>query len=105
MRFSACPSKEQGGDLGWIQRGETTTEFERQTFRLKPGLAGLPVESRFGFHIVHVDATETGAPLPFEDVATDIATRLELTQRHLVMQQYVQSLMARYSVEGLEPSA
>ncbi|MBD8526286.1 peptidylprolyl isomerase [Pseudomarimonas arenosa] len=102
MRFSACPSKEQGGELGWIERGQTTPEFERQVFRLKPGLAGLPVESRFGHHIVEVLALEKGALLDLDQVQSDIALRLDLAQRHSAMKQYVESLMARYSVEGLD---
>ncbi|MCB1553223.1 MAG: peptidylprolyl isomerase [Xanthomonadales bacterium] len=102
LRHSACPSKDDGGELGWIERGQTTPEFERQVLRLKPGLAGLPVESRFGFHVVEVEELQRGEPLAFEHVAHDIATRLELTQRHLLMRQYVQTLMTRYQVEGLD---
>ncbi|KZC43901.1 UNVERIFIED_ORG: rotamase, partial [Rhodanobacter sp. FW104-R5] len=52
MRHSDCPSKEQGGDLGWLQRGQTTPEFDRQIFRLREGLAAFPVESRWGYHVV-----------------------------------------------------
>ena len=102
MRFSACPSKDQGGELGWIERGQTTPEFERQVFRLKLGLAGLPVESRYGHHIVCVDSIEKGAPLDFDQVASDIALRLDLAQRQSAMKQYVDSLMALFPVEGLE---
>ena len=102
MRFSACPSKDQGGDLGWIQRGQTTPEFERQVFRLKPGLAGLPVESRYGHHVVCIDSVKKGDPLDFDQVASDIALRLDLAQRQSAMKQYVEDLMARYPVEGLD---
>ena len=102
MRFSACPSKDQGGDLGWIERGQTTPEFERQVFRLKLGLAGLPVESRFGHHIVLVEAIKKGEPLDLDQVRADIALRLDLAQRQLALKQYVESLMARYSVKGLD---
>ena len=48
MRYSRCPSKDQGGSLGWLQRGQTTPEFDRQVFRLGRGLAAYPIESRWG---------------------------------------------------------
>ena len=51
MRHSRCPSKDQGGYLGWLQRGQTTPEFDRQVFRLGRGLAACPIESRWGYHV------------------------------------------------------
>ena len=42
MRHSDCPSKDEGGDLGWLERGQTTPEFDRQVFRLRAGPRGVP---------------------------------------------------------------
>ncbi len=63
MRHSDCPSKDEGGELGWLERGQTTPEFDRQVFRLREGLAAFPVESRWGYHVVSVDAIESGEEL------------------------------------------
>ncbi len=51
-RFSACPSKEAGGDLGWIEPGQTVPEFEKRLLRRAPGLLEHPLESRYGLHVV-----------------------------------------------------
>ena len=51
-QHSACPSKEQGGELGIISKGQTVPEFESTLFKLDKGLAPSPIESRYGFHIV-----------------------------------------------------
>ena len=45
---SACPSKEVGGSLGQISRGQTVPEFERQVFTAEPGLLPRPIESQIG---------------------------------------------------------
>ena len=37
LRHSDCPSKDDGGELGWLERGQATPEFDRQVFRLREG--------------------------------------------------------------------
>jgi peptidyl-prolyl cis-trans isomerase C len=103
QRHSACPSRDGGGELGWLQRGDTTPEFERQLFMLKPGLAGLTVETRWGHHVVCVDAIERGEPLAFEEAAPRIAAYLETQARQNAIHQYLQILAERHGVAGLEP--
>jgi peptidyl-prolyl cis-trans isomerase C len=105
QRHSDCPSKDQGGELGWIGRGDTTPEFERQLFMLKPGLAGLTVESRWGHHVVMVDAIERGAMLNFEQAEPKIAAYLETQVRQNAIHQYLQILRERHGVRGLDEIA
>lgn len=102
LRHSDCPSREQGGELGWLQRGQTTPEFDRQLFRLRQGLAGFPVESRWGYHVVEVEAIEPGQPQAFEQVRQQIADYLELQGRQRDLQHYLQELQERHGVRGLE---
>lgn len=100
-RHSACPSRTNGGDLGWLQRGQTTPEFDRQIFRLREGLAGFPVESRWGYHVVSVDAIDAGTSLDFQAVHERISDYLELQRRQRDLHQYLQQLQQRHGVIGL----
>ncbi len=102
MRHSACPSRDQGGELGWIERGQTTPEFERQLYMLKPGLAGLTIESRYGHHVVQVDEIVRGAALSFEQAAGKIAAYLEAQVKQNALHQYLEILRERYPVIGLD---
>ncbi|MDE1893576.1 MAG: peptidylprolyl isomerase [Xanthomonadaceae bacterium] len=102
MRHSDCPSKEQGGALGWLQRGQTTPEFDRQIFRLREGLAAFPVESRWGYHVVAIDEIQAGEALEFEQVRVRISDYLELQVRQRELQHYLHELKQRHEVRGLD---
>lgn len=47
-------SASKGGDLGWINPGDTVPEFEKVMDALKPGETSAPVQSPFGWHLIQV---------------------------------------------------
>lgn len=102
LAHSACPSKEQGGALGQLSKGQTVPEFERQLFRQPQGLVSQPLESRYGFHLVYVDQRIEGLQLPYEAVAQDI--RRELYQRvwQKSVAQYLQTLVGAADIQGIQ---
>lgn len=52
---SADLSAAKGGDLGWVNPGDTVPEFERAMDALKPGEVSPPVRSPFGWHLIMVE--------------------------------------------------
>jgi len=49
---STCPSKSQGGDLGWFGPGKMVPAFESACKSLGVGSVSDVVSTQFGFHIV-----------------------------------------------------
>lgn len=45
-------SKNQGGDLGWIEKGVTDPAFENALFAMKKGEISAPVKTQEGYHII-----------------------------------------------------
>ena len=68
--YSDDPSAaNNGGDLGFVQRGQMVKPFEDAAFALtkKGDLAG-PVKTRFGYHIIRFEAHRAAGVKPFEAV-------------------------------------
>lgn len=66
---SACPSKTQGGDVGWFRRAGTMVEpFARAAFALKISEMSEPVKTPFGYHLILVTGRKPGREIKFEDV-------------------------------------
>lgn len=53
-QYSEDGSASNGGDLGWVNPGETVPEFEKVMNSLKPGDVSVPVKTPFGYHIIQV---------------------------------------------------
>ena len=47
-------SASKGGDLGWLDPGDTVPEFENAMNNLKPGEVSDVIQSPFGFHLIQV---------------------------------------------------
>ena len=72
-------AKTNGGDLGFITKGETVAEFSDAAFKLKPGeTTQTPVKTQFGYHIIKVDDRRMAPPPSFDEAKTQV--RRELAQ-------------------------
>jgi peptidyl-prolyl cis-trans isomerase SurA len=75
-QYTDGPGKTQGGLLGTFKKGELAPELERAVARLKPGQISEVIRSGAGFHIVKVDAVESGGYRPLADVQDEIRNQL-----------------------------
>jgi peptidyl-prolyl cis-trans isomerase D len=76
-QYSDDTTKDQGGDLGWIVRGQTVPEFEQAAFTLPVGSISDLVRTQYGFHIIHVIERQMARTQSFDEVKADIASALQ----------------------------
>lgn len=103
---SNCPSGAEGGDLGWLNREDCAPEFGAALFgrdEAESHVGVLPrlVNSRFGFHIVRIEAREAGVQQPFEAVRGAIAQSLSQQAYITALRQYLNLLVGAAVIEGL----
>lgn len=58
MRYSKCPSGQNGGELGYFGRGQMVPEFEKAAFGTPVGEVSAPVHTQFGWHLILVEDKE-----------------------------------------------
>ncbi|MBB3190382.1 peptidylprolyl isomerase [Halomonas cerina] len=101
QRHSVCPSKDQGGELGWLVPGQTVPEFDRALQRLPEGLYERPLASRYGWHVVSIDERVEGRELPYEAVADQVRHSLREQATRRALRHYLLALEAEIGVEGI----
>jgi peptidyl-prolyl cis-trans isomerase C len=52
-KFSLCPSKKKGGDLGEFRRGQMVKAFDDVVFKRPILKVHGPIKTKFGYHLIH----------------------------------------------------
>lgn len=68
LKYSSCPSKEQGGSLGEFTKGQMVPEFEAAAFSMEIDRVSDPIQTQFGYHIIKVTAKNEEALSTFDEV-------------------------------------
>lgn len=51
-KYSQCPSKKQGGNLGEFRRGQMVKAFDDVVFKQPVLTVHGPIKTQFGFHLI-----------------------------------------------------
>ncbi len=101
--LSNCPSKNMDGQLGQLMSGDTVPEFEAAMDRLAAGETCYdPVETRYGVHVVRMNAKAEGEVLPFEKVRDQISEMLEKAEWVAAADRFVNDLVAGAEISGID---
>jgi peptidyl-prolyl cis-trans isomerase C len=94
-------SAANGGDLGFVPRGQTVPVFEQAAFALKPGQLSGVVESPFGYHIIKVIAHRDARTVPLQEVKPQVQEFLTQQQMQQKTEVFVTKLKAKAKIEVL----
>lgn len=76
LEYSACPSKNKGGDLGYFTREQMIREISEAAFRLQPGELSEVITTRYGYHLVQVLDRKPPSQMPYRNVRDKIERTL-----------------------------
>ncbi len=98
-------TKDSGGDLGTVSKGEMVAEFEDSVFSLKLNEISQPVKTIYGYHIIQVTGITPAKQSTLDEVKSDISATLVNDKKSTVWQDWITKTKAEIKVvykDGME---
>ena len=89
---STAPTRDAGGDLGVLNRGEMNAAIEAAAFALPEGGVSEPLAVEGGYRIVRATEKKDGSVSSFEEVKADIVKRLSQERASSAYDAYIEGL-------------
>lgn len=77
IKYSTGSSSLDGGDLGWFKKGQMVAPFETAVLVMEVGTYSKPIQTQFGYHLIHLDDHRETPPPNFEDVRSNLEIELQ----------------------------
>jgi len=101
-KYSSCPSKTSGGDLGQFSKGQMVPEFEKAAFSMRKGEISNPVKTQFGYHIIKLVDTISERDSSLDEVKEEIRKKCIISKQDKAYYNKKEELKQKYKVEIVE---
>ena len=99
-KYSDDPSKDNGGDRGWILKGQALPQYENVAFSLPVGQVSDPVQTQLGIYIIKVIDRETAHTKSFEEMLPTIMSSQVQQKAQTALDSQAQQLGDRIRQSG-----
>jgi peptidyl-prolyl cis-trans isomerase SurA len=97
-QYSEDPSATNGGDLGWINPGDTVPEFEKTMKQLNINQISDPIKTPFGWHLIQV-LEKRSQDMSKESARMQGRQQIKMRKSEEAYQDWLQELRDRSFVE------
>ncbi|HEX9082568.1 MAG TPA: peptidylprolyl isomerase, partial [Holophagaceae bacterium] len=101
--YSTSPSKDTGGDLGWLNKGLLRPSIEDAAMKLKPGGVSSPIETDKDIYLIQLIAMEDAPVKDFAEVKDQILKKLQEPKSENAIEQFLADLRKRANIRYMVP--
>lgn len=99
-KYSSCPSKDNGGNLGDFTRGQMVPEFDSAVFAMAEGeVTSAPVKTQFGYHLIKLVKKNEAHAMEYSEVKDDLKNMLLGEKRRKAYESKINQLKIMYPVD------
>lgn len=98
-KYSSCPSKEVGGDLGEFTKGSMVPEFEEAVFSMEVDTISDPVKTPFGYHLIKLISRTNPSEISLEDVKDKVKSQCLSLKHSQIYHNKQHELAEKYDVK------
>jgi parvulin-like peptidyl-prolyl isomerase len=92
-------TRDQGGRLGWIEKGQSWPELEAAAFAAPDNSLAGPVKTDAGWHLLYVEGHQSGKTPAFEEVKKNASNLLYQEKVQKRLNEWLEELKSKYYVE------
>ncbi len=97
-KYSKCPSKDKGGDLGFFTRGRMVPEFENAAFSMEKDEISEPVKTQFGFHLIKLADKQPEKVISFDEIKDNLTNQIASMKQNDLYYSKSKELREKYEV-------
>ncbi len=92
MSYSEGAEAKDGGEMGWLEKGQLLGDIDDQVFALEPGQITRPIQSSLGYHLFKVAQREKFSVKPLTEVRDRIQDILFKEKMRIRLDTWMQNL-------------
>ena len=96
-KYTDCA--DNGGDLGYVARGQLVEEFEDVIFNLSVNQVSAVFRTRFGFHVAKVYDRKPPTVPPLKEIRKQVVEQVREQKREQALGDYLDKLRSQATVE------
>lgn len=96
------PTADQGGLLGWIEKGQSWPELENAAFSAKDKSLVGPVATEAGLHLLYVEGHQPAKSRSYDEVKPNVRNLIYQQKNQVRLEGWIEELKHKYYVEQKE---